>query len=66
VTFNPRTKGVVQEFEVEKIAEGDAAKLVTVRAQVRGPDGATTTKVLLVTMRRQEGAWLITEIRDAP
>jgi hypothetical protein len=66
VTFNPRTQGVVQTFEVEKIDEGDASKLVSVRAQVRGADGDTVPKRLLVTMRRVDGSWLITELRDAP
>jgi hypothetical protein len=66
VTFNPRTQGVVQEFAVEKVDEGDASKRVLVRAQVRGPDGETATKMLLVTMQRVEGRWLITELRDNP
>jgi hypothetical protein len=66
VTFNPRTEGVVQTFDVEKIEEDAESKRVNVRAQVRGPAGDTATRLLLVTMRRVEGSWRITELRDAP
>ena len=62
VTFNPRTDGVVRDFAIENVAEEGSSKLVTIRASVRQLGGATTDRVLVVTMVRQGDRWFISEI----
>ena len=65
VTFNPRTEGVVQEFEVDDVERrAERLKVVTLRAQVRGPDGRTAERTLQATMREQPDGWMITEVRE--
>jgi hypothetical protein len=67
VTFNPRGEGVVQDFDVQQVEPlDDGAKRVVVIAHVRRPDGQAAESRLVVTMRRQDHAWRITEIRGAP
>ena len=66
VAFNPREDGVVQDFDVEQVeqaADGQSER-VTVRAEVRGPDGALSSRTLVVTLRRQDGRWFIASLRD--
>ena len=65
VTFNPKTEGVVQEFDVEDVEElAPRFKVVTLRAQVRGPDGRVAERQLSASMREQPDGWVITELRD--
>jgi hypothetical protein len=65
VTFNPREQGVVRQFSVEQaVAAADGqSKTVSVQAQVSDLSGTTSSRRLLVTLRRQEDRWVITEIR---
>ena len=64
VTFNPRTEGVVRAFDVERVETvDDASKRVTIEAQVAATDGQMVERTLVVTMRRQDDGWIISEIR---
>ena len=62
VVFNPRTDGVVQEFDVEDVREEGASKRVTVRATVRQLDGTTTERTLEFTLFLKTNRWFITDI----
>jgi len=64
VTFNPRTDGVVHDVEIERVDKiAEQFKVVTFRAQVRGPDGETVERTLHAAMRNQPDGWVITDIR---
>ena len=64
VTFNPRTDGSVQHFDVEQVSEDGGVKEVTILAQVRKPDGHITAERMAVTMQRgATGRWIITRLR---
>lgn len=62
VGFNPKTDGVVQEFDVDTVREDGDTKRVTVRAAVRQWDGSTTERTLVFTLVRKADRWFITEI----
>jgi hypothetical protein len=62
VVFNPRTDGVVEEFDVEDVREDGDSKRVTVRAAVRQLGGGTTERTLVFTLIRKDNRWLITAI----
>jgi hypothetical protein len=63
VTFNPRTEGIVQDFEVQDVLEDGDIKRVALVADVRDWDGRVTARMLTVTMRREGGRWTITALR---
>jgi hypothetical protein len=64
VAFNPRSDGIVQDFDVQDVVdEGDGQKRVVVAAQVRSRDGNVSPRTLTVTMQRQQGRWVITSLR---
>jgi len=73
VTFEPRTDGIVQQFEIERveaqpprIENGHAVetKHASVDAQVRIPDGEVVAEKLEVTFERPVGGrWMITQLR---
>ena len=46
VVFEPRRDGVVQEFEVTDDGGDSESKTVTIRAQVRTPDGQMVERPL--------------------
>jgi len=75
VVFEPFEDGIVDEFDVVRVAPEErsgsgqseiAAKEVTVEADVRGQDGKTVKKRLIVTMQRPANgdttAWKITGV----
>jgi hypothetical protein len=62
VTFNPRTDGVVDAFEVQNVTTAGETKRVTVRATVRQLDGATAEKTLVFTFARMGDRWFITSM----
>jgi hypothetical protein len=70
VDFNPRSDGVVEEFEVTgtaPAAPGGAARTLTVDARVRTPTGASERRTLVLTLERQaDRRWLITAIDRRP
>lgn len=63
VTFNPRTDGIVQEFEIQDVVDEGDAKRVTVRAEVRSWGGRVAPRTLTITMRRDGGRWMIVGLR---
>lgn len=78
VVFEPRADGVVQEFEITDSdderpqADGKTvAKRVTIRAQVRTPNGQVEARTLVVTLERPVDAtrpyrWFITGFTPPP
>jgi hypothetical protein len=71
VTFEPRTDGSVQQFEIVDFGEEQVqpdgrtiAKQVTIDAQVRTPDGPVMPRSFVVTMQRGAGErrWFITAV----
>ena len=69
VVFDPRTNGVVRQFEVlgrsrdEQIAPDHIRRQLTVRADVRSSDGRVEPKTLSITLERQSGRWMVTAFR---
>jgi hypothetical protein len=64
VTFNPRTRGVVQDFTVER-SDGDAdgqSKTVVILAQVRTPAGEVAAQRMRATIVRRHGRWFVSEL----
>ena len=62
VTFNPRTDGVVDAFEVQDVADAGDMKRVTIRASVRQLEGSTTDQTLVFTLARKDQRWFIAGI----
>ena len=72
-TFEPRTDGIVQQFDIEQVEpqpprpDGQRiveVKEVTVIAQVRTPGGELVPERLIVTFERPAGGrWTITQLR---
>ena len=64
VVFNPRTDGIVDSFDVEKIDRGqDASEQVTIAARVRMFDGRTTSQRYVVTITQRAGRPYIVALR---
>jgi hypothetical protein len=64
VSFDPKTDGSVQHFDIERVADTAASKEVTILAQVRKPGGQMTPERMVVTMQRGgSGRWIITRLR---
>ena len=70
VTFNPRTDGVVDHFEITGIEQADdgQSRQVTIQAQVRraGTGAQAVSKVMIATLRRQNGRWFISRLEGPP
>jgi len=75
VTFEPRTDGSVQQFEIVDVGvertqpdRSTIAKRVIVNAQVRTPDGQVVPKSFVVTMQLRAGErrWFITAFTLLP
>ena len=66
VTFNPRIDGVVDRFEITGIEQADdgQSEQVTIQAQVRGAGARAVSKMMVATLRRQNGRWFIVSLRD--
>ena len=66
VTFNPRIDGVVDRFEITAIEQADdgQSEQVTIQAQVRGAGARAVSKMMVATLRRQNGRWFIVSLRD--
>ena len=65
VTFNPRTDGVVHDFEMERVdrAPDGQSEVVAVIARVREFSGSESSRRLVFTMRQRDGRWFITDLR---
>ena len=68
VTFNPRIDGVVDHFEVTGIERADdgQSEQVTIQARVRGAGAQAVSKMMVATLRRQNGRWFISSLEGAP
>jgi hypothetical protein len=65
VPFNPRTDGIVDSFDIERVERAGDGERVTVAARVRSFDGHVTPRQLVFTLTRQDGRWFIQEWRPA-
>ena len=68
VDFNPRTLGVVHDYEVSRVevsagSDGSETRQVILVAPVRRPGGEVVRIRFLATLERRGGAWLLTAIR---
>ena len=62
VTFNPRTEGVVEDFDVQDVQDEGDAKRVTVRASVRQLSGSRSDRTLVFRIVRKGDRWFIAAI----
>jgi hypothetical protein len=62
--LNPRTDGVVDTFQVERIDRSAGGReQVTVAARVRRFDGEVAPRRLVFTLTRRDGRWFIRDFR---
>ena len=60
VPLNPRTEGIVDAFDIERVDEADdGRRRVTVNARVRRFDGQVGSRRLVFSLVRQDGRWFI-------
>lgn len=59
VAFNPRTEGVVREFDVVDVQRRGASAVVIVEARIAAPDGPEFQRTLRVTLQRREGRLIV-------
>jgi hypothetical protein len=63
--FSPRTDGVVDAFEIERVDRAeDGREQVTVTARVRQLDGQVSARRLVFTVTSQDGRWFIEDWRS--
>jgi hypothetical protein len=62
VTFNPRTDGVVQDFEIQDVADDGSTRRVRVRASVRQLAGGSADRMLVFTLVRKADRWFIASV----
>ena len=67
--FEPRDRGIVTSFEVTSVTpeQHDGAKVskvVTITAPIKLPNGQIARKMLVITMERTTGHWIITGITE--
>lgn len=67
VPLNPRTEGIVDAFDIERVNEGDDGRTrVTVNARVRRFDGQVGSRQWVFSLVRQDGRWFIQDWAAAP
>ena len=60
VPLNPRTDGIVDSFEIERVDRAaDGTEQVQVAAQVRSFGGQVSSRQLVFTLTRRDGRWFI-------
>jgi hypothetical protein len=64
---NPRTDGVVQDFEIVKVEEAGQsgaapARQVTLNARVRPLGGSPAARALAVRIEQIDGRWMVAEV----
>jgi hypothetical protein len=58
--MNPRTEGIVDSFDIERVDRGDdGLERVTVDARVRAFNGRVSSRQFVFTLTRQDGRWFI-------
>ncbi len=66
VPLNPRTEGIVDSFEVQRVDRAnESSEQVTVAARVRSFDGQVRPRTFVFTLTRQESRWFILNWRRA-
>ena len=63
VPLNPRTDGIVDSFEIERVDRADGREQVTVAARVRSFEGRVGPRQLVFTLTRRNDRWFIQEWR---
>ena len=66
---NPRTDGVVQDFDivsVEHVGGSEAARVVTLDARVRPLGGSPAPQRLTVRLQQVDGRWMVAAITPLP
>ena len=64
IPLNPRTDGIVDSFEIERVDRADdEIERVTVAARVRSFDGRVTSRQFVFTLTQRDGRWFIREWR---
>ena len=63
VPLNPRTEGIVDSFDIQRVDRTDESREVTVTARVRSFDGQVRPRTFVFTLTRQEGRWFILQWR---
>jgi len=75
VIFEPHVNGIVERFDITNVApELNGSKNVTVRADVKQPDGRMVQKMIVVTLSRGvlkddpdgDRRWIVTGFIDSP
>jgi hypothetical protein len=66
VACNPKTDGVVQEFDIVRIDRAAAATQVTIRAQVRSFGGQVSERNVTLSLERRDGRWMVTGLTPPP
>jgi hypothetical protein len=66
VSCNPRTDGVVQEFEIVSVDRAPDARNLTIRALVRSFQGQASEQTISVMMGRHDGRWMVTGLTPPP
>ncbi len=66
VACNPKTDGVVQEFDVVRIDRAADATRVTIHAQVRSFGGQVSERNVTLSLERRDGRWMVTELTPPP
>ena len=62
--LNPRTDGIVDAFEIERVDRADKGRRqVTVGTRVRRFDGQVSSRRLVFTVAHQDGRWFIEDWR---
>jgi hypothetical protein len=60
VPLNPRTEGIVDAFDIERVDRvDDARKRVTVNARLRRFDGKVGSRQLVFSLVHRDGRWFI-------
>ena len=64
VPLNPRTEGIVDSFEIQRVDQtNESSEQVTVAARVRSFAGQVRPRTFVFTLTRQEGRWFIRDFR---
>ena len=71
VSCNPRTDGVVQDFDIAGVEDrqaegGRRARDVTIHARVRRVEGQTIVRTVTATLEQIEGHWMVTGLTPSP
>jgi hypothetical protein len=66
VSCNPKTDGVVQQFDVVSVDRAPDARNVTIRALVRSFQGQVSERTIAVSIGRHDGRWMVTGLMPPP